>query len=202
MSTDAGTGTEVGAAEQTTIEEGWEYMMGAGAIMAVMGLLAVIFPFVTGVALSLLLGGLLVVGAIAHVVNAFSARRWTGSLVQIVLAIIYVVAGISLLANPVLGLATLTVLLIAFLLVGGLVEIVMGVRIRPEQGWGWVIASGVVSLVLAGLIWAGLPSSAAWAVGLLFGVHLLSSGISMMLVARGGRNAARATPTTGETSGV
>jgi len=89
-----------------------------------------------------------------------------------------------------------TILLTAYFLVEGVVEIFMGFRLRPESNWGWVIASGVVSLLLAGLLWVNWPSSAAWAVGLLLGVALLSSGISMILVAWGGRRAARAgTPT-------
>jgi uncharacterized membrane protein HdeD (DUF308 family) len=163
--------------------------MGAGVVLAVLGLLAILAPFVTGVALSILLGALLVVGSLVNVAHAFSARGWTASLWQIVLAVVYAVAGVALLVNPVVGLATLTILLIAFFLVEGVVEIVMGLRMRGEARWGWVVASGAISLLLAGLLWAGFPSSALWAVGLLFGVHLLTTGISLVAVAMMGRKA-------------
>jgi len=175
-----------------------------GGIIAVLGLLAILFPYVTGVSLSLLLGILAIVGGVVHVASAFSAQGWKGFLWQVFLGVVYAGAGIILMANPVLTLASVTILLTAYFLVEGVVEIFMGFRLRPESNWGWVIASGVVSLLLAGLIWVNWPSSAAWAVGLLFGVGLLTNGVSMILVAMGGRNAAQqtVTPPTSETGGV
>jgi len=191
MSTETGSG---GEQTMTSVQGSWRYLMGAGAILAILGVLAIIFPFVTGLALSLLLGALLVVGSILHFAHAFSAQKWTGAVWQILLGLLYVVAGIALMANPVVGITTLTILLIAYFLVDGVIEIVMGFQLRGEHGWGWMIASGVISLILAGLIWVNFPSSAAWAVGLLFGVGLLTTGISMMLVANGGRRAVQEAP--------
>lgn len=169
------------------VEENWGYLVGGGVVLAVLGVLAIIFPFVTGVALSLLLGALLVVGSLVHFATAFSARRWRGFAWHVLLGLVYAVAGISLMANPVVGLATLTILLVAYLLVDGVVEILMGLRLMGQRGALWVAASGVVSLLLAGLVWAGWPSSALWAVGLLFGASLLASGVSMVAIGLGGR---------------
>ncbi len=159
-------------------------MMGAGALIAVLGILAVLFPFVTGISLSILLGALLVVGALVHVAHAFSGG-WKRFVVQGLLAAVYAVAGIVLMANPVVGLTTLTIILVAFLLADGVLEIIMGYRLRGERGASSLIVSGVLGLVIAGLIWAGFPSSALWAIGLLFGVNLLVTGVSMMFMARG-----------------
>ncbi|MFC7046477.1 HdeD family acid-resistance protein [Halobacteriaceae archaeon GCM10025711] len=198
MSTDvAGTDETI---ESMELVGSWRTMMGAGVLLALLGVLAIIFPFVTGISLSILLGALLVVGSILHFAHAFSAQGWKGFIWQVLLGVLYVFAGISLLANPVLGLATLTILLIAFFVVDGVVELVMGFQLRGQTGWGWMMASGVLSLLVAGLIWTGLPSSAAWAVGLLFGIGLLSSGVSMMVVARSSRKLADSTsPPAGET---
>jgi uncharacterized membrane protein HdeD (DUF308 family) len=171
------------------IQRSWRYLIGAGIIVAALGVLAIFTPFVTGIALSIMLGALLVVGALVHAAHAFSARGWKGSIWQVVLAVVYALAGISLLANPVVGLATLTVLLIAYFVVEGIVEVVMGLRMRPESRWGWMTASGVISLLLAVLLWTGLPSTALWAVGLLFGVSLLSTGLSMVGIGMAGRKA-------------
>lgn len=185
---------------ETSLGDRWQFLMGAGILLAVLGVLGMIFPFVTGVTLSVLLGALLVVGSIFHFAQAFSGRGWRGFAVQVLLGLVYVAAGISLLANPVIGLTTLTLLLVAFFVVQGVLEILMGVRLRGERNWVWPVVSGVVSLVLAWLIWTSWPSSAAWAVGLLFGVGLLTSGIQMVLVAMGGRRAleeAATTPTAG-----
>jgi uncharacterized membrane protein HdeD (DUF308 family) len=161
--------------------------MGAGVLITVLGLIAIAAPFVTGVAVSVLLGALLVVGALGHGINAVSAGGVAGTVWQIALAAIYAVAGISLLANPVLGLTTVTILLIVYFAVEGLVEVAMGVGTRTDPNWPWYVVSGTVSLLLAGLLWAGFPSTAAWAVGLLTGIHLLSTGLLLVYVGYTGR---------------
>ncbi|WP_132058703.1 HdeD family acid-resistance protein [Halorussus amylolyticus] len=169
-----------------------------GALLVVLGLLAIAFPFVTGLSLSILLGALLVVGALVHVAHAFSARKWTGSIWQILLAVLYGFAGISLLANPVLGLLTLSLLLVSYFLVDGVVEIAMGVRVRPADGWVWLVGSGVLSLLLAVLLWVGWPATAAWALGLFFGLNLLSTGLAMILFSSRGEEVPSETAPTGE----
>ncbi|KTG08433.1 hypothetical protein AUR64_19055 [Haloprofundus marisrubri] len=163
----------------------------AGGIIAILGVIAILAPFITGISLSIFLGALLIVGAILRGVHAFGASNWKGGLFQGAMAIVYTVAGVALIANPLVGLASLTILLIAYFFVDGLVEIVMGLRLRPDANWGWLVASGVLGLVVAGLLFVGFPSTALWAVGLLFGINLLASGISMVMVAMDGRDHAR-----------
>ncbi len=169
-------------------QRNWRYLMGVGVLITVLGVFAVAAPFVTGVTVSILLGALLVFGALGHVVNAFTAGGLAGTVWQVALAILYAVAGISLLANPVIGLTTVTLLLIAYFAAEGLIEIAVGVQRRAEPHWVWYVASGAVSLVLAGLLWAGFPSTAAWAVGLLTGLHLLSTGLLLVYVGYVGRH--------------
>jgi uncharacterized membrane protein HdeD (DUF308 family) len=173
----------------TGLEGNWRYLMGTGIVIAVLGVLAILAPLVSGIAVSLAFGVLLLGGGLVHVVHAFTARDWTGSLWQFVLAAVYTVAGLSLLLDPVVGLVTLTILLVAYFAVDGLVEIGLGLRTRPDAGWTWLVASGVVSLGLAVLLWVGLPSTALWAVGLLLGISLLTSGISLLGLANVGRKA-------------
>ncbi|ELZ30485.1 hypothetical protein C475_00035 [Halosimplex carlsbadense 2-9-1] len=158
------------------------YLMGAGLLITLLGLLAVAAPLVTGVTVSVLLGALLVVGALGHAVNAFSAGGVAGTVWQVALAMLYAVAGISLLANPVLGLTTVTILLIVYFAAEGVVEVAMGVATRADPNWPWYVVSGTISLGLAVLLWAGFPGTAAWAVGLLTGVHLLSTGLLLVYV--------------------
>ncbi len=185
---------------ESTLHGSWRRLMIGGALIAILGVLAIVYPFVTGLSISIFVGVALIVGAVIHVAHAFSAGGWRGALWQVVLALVYLVAGVLFLTDPVLGLVSLTLVLIAYFLIDGVVEIAMGLRLRGESRWAWLVASGVVSLVLAGLIWAGLPSSAVWAVGLLFGVSLLTTGISMAMVAMGGRDAAEAADATARRS--
>jgi len=162
-----------------------------GVLLALLGILALLTPFVTGIALSILLGAALVVGALVHVAAAFSAGTAGNVVWQVVLGLAYGIAGISLLANPVLGLTTLTLLVIAFFLVEGVVEIIWAVAGRVENRL-WLGLSGVISLLLAGLLFAGFPATALWAIGVLFGIDLLVTGITMVLHGRAQEGAATA----------
>jgi uncharacterized membrane protein HdeD (DUF308 family) len=165
---------------QTATPEETRIAVFAGAIIAVLGALAILFPFVTGLSLSILLGALLVAGALVHVGHAFSAGSLWSAVWQVGLGILYGFAGITLVANPVVGLATLTLLVVVFFVVDGVVEVGWALAGRGNDGWVWMLTSGVVSLLLAVLLWAGFPSTALWAVGVLFGVNLLSTGITLV----------------------
>ena len=176
MSTETPSASTVSAQKQRTAR----YLIGAGIVVALLGVAAILSPFIAGVGLSITIGALLVLGGLTHIAHAFSARGWAGSLWQIILAVVYATAGISLLANPVLGLTTLTFLLIAYLAISGLLEVMIGVKMRPNSQWRWFIASGGVSLLLSGLLWAGFPSNAEWAVGLLVGLHFLTTGLTLV----------------------
>lgn len=182
--------------DSTAVRDTWRRLLITGAVLTVLGLMAVLTPAITGVALSVVLGVFLVVGGIAHFVHAASGRNWTGRLSQVALGIVFVVGGIVLVTEPYVGLFTLTALLIGFFLVDGIVEIVMGTRLRPYRGWLSIVGSGVLSLVIGWLIWMDFPSSAQWAVGLLFGIGLFTSGVSIVVTAIGGRNAVRNNVTT------
>ncbi len=159
----------------------------AGLIIAILGVLAVIFPFVTGLSLAILLGAILIIGALVHVSHAFSAGSPRNVLGQVILAVLYGFAGIAFMANPVVGLATLTLLAIGFLLVDGIVEIAWGLRSRGQPGAMWLLTSGGISLLLAGFLWLRFPTNAIWAIGVLLGVNLLVTGVSMVLVGGGTR---------------
>ncbi|WP_306056616.1 HdeD family acid-resistance protein [Natronococcus wangiae] len=195
--------TTTSEAGTESLRRGWRTLALAGGVLVLLGLLAMLLPIATGVAITYLVGALLVVGGIVHAGHAVTARGWRGSLWQLTLAIVSVVAGILLLVNPVLGLLSLTILVIAYLLVDGVAELGMSLRMGGEPGRGWIAASGVTSLVLAGLLWAGFPADAAWAIGLLVGISLVVTGLSMVAVAYDGRRTAEdATPSATEPRGA
>ncbi|ELZ12554.1 hypothetical protein C479_04137 [Halovivax asiaticus JCM 14624] len=136
---------------EESIETNWRPLAVAGGLIAVLGLIAAALPFGTGIALAYVLGAALLVGGVVHAGHAFTTDGWAGSLWQAALAGITIVAGLLILGNPLIGLASLTLLAIAYLLVDGLAELVASLRMGSGSGRGWVAASGVLSLVLAGL---------------------------------------------------
>ncbi len=174
--------------EAYTLERGWRTLAIAGGVVGLLGLLAIAFPFVTGLSIAIGLGGLLVVSALVHGAHVITARGWRGSLWQAVLAVVSLLAGLAVLANPLVGLATLTILLVAYLLADAVAELWMAVRMADQPGRASLAASGLISLVLAALLWVGFPASAGWAIGLLVGISLLTTGLSMAIVAYTGRS--------------
>ncbi len=191
--------TPVGESYSGTLEASWRQLALAGGVIMLLGLLAITFPFLTGLSLTLVLGVLLIVSGIVHGAHAFTVRGWRGSLWQLSLAVLSVIAGIVVLTTPVVGLVTLTLLVIAYLLVDGIVEGAMALRMAGQPGRGSIAVSAIVSLLLAGVLWSGFPTTAAWAIGVLVGVSLLVTGLSMVVVAYSSRDSsATITPPAGE----
>jgi uncharacterized membrane protein HdeD (DUF308 family) len=151
-------------------------------LMIVAGVLAIAVPVMAGVAVTAFVGWLLIFSGVLHLVFAWSAGRPAGVAFEILLGIVYGAIGFYMLANPVAGLASLTLALAVYLLLEGVLEFVLSIRLRPAAGSGWLLFDGVVTLVLAVMIWASWPSSAAWVVGTLVGISMFFSGITRLML--------------------
>ncbi|MCF3933734.1 HdeD family acid-resistance protein [Acuticoccus sp. M5D2P5] len=147
-----------------------------GLVLIVLGVVALIFPFVTTIATKIFIGWLFLVGGIVQVVHAFSTQKWSAFFLDLLVGVLYVLAGVWLAFFPLAGLITLTLFICATFIVQGVLEGAMAIRLRPVDGWGWLLASGIVSVAAGILIAAHLPSSAAWAIGLLVGINMITSG--------------------------
>ena len=132
-------------------------------LLLALGLVAIAFPYVTTIAAKVLLGYLILIGGVAHVVHAVMSKDWRGFLVNLLIGVLYVVAGAWLAFFPLTACLVLTVFLAAVLVAEGVLQIALGYRVRPEDGWLWIALSGVASIIVGALIWAELPSSAVWA---------------------------------------
>jgi uncharacterized membrane protein HdeD (DUF308 family) len=125
---------------------------------------------------------LILFAAICHLIFAFQSHSVGGVLWQVLLALLYGIAGIYMLMNPLLGVLSLTLLLAVFLLVEGILEMALYFRIRRVRHAGWVLFDGIVTLILGILIWAQWPSSSVWVIGTLVGISLIFSGISRFML--------------------
>lgn len=160
-----------------------------GIVMVICGILAVGSPLAAGVSVTLVVGLLLAIGGISQCVIAFSAGAFGQGLLVFLMGVITAIAGLFLLTQPLAGLAAITLFLAAYFIVEGIIELIAAVKIRPAGGWLWMLATGVVTLLLGVMIWRQFPVSGAWAVGLLFGIKLLMSGWWLILIGRGVRQA-------------
>jgi uncharacterized membrane protein HdeD (DUF308 family) len=180
----------------SVIEERPNLYLGLGIAMVVAGVAAIVLPWLATLAAEALLGAILVVGGVAAGVHGVSARRGNGVALHLVGAALYVVVGALLLLFPVAGVVALTLVIGAFFLAEGVLRLVQAVRLRGRPGVGWLAAGGVLALVLAVLILAAWPFSAAWTLGILLGIDLIFGGWWLGSLARTARH--RQAPARGE----
>jgi uncharacterized membrane protein HdeD (DUF308 family) len=179
----------VAAAVSATIHKHWVLFLVEGILLTVLGMLAILLPAVASLAATLIFGWILLLSGGMGLVTTIRARHAPGFGWSLLSALIGLLAGVLLLARPVLGTLSLTAVLIAFLMAEGVVSIFYATEHRKgfSAGWGWMLASGLLDLVLAVILLAGLPGTAVWALGVLLGANMIVGGaalISMALQAR------------------
>jgi uncharacterized membrane protein HdeD (DUF308 family) len=173
----------------------WQLFLAEGVLLLVLGVAAVVLPLVATVAVAFIIGWLLLMSGIVGLIATFRMRQAPGFWWSLVSALLAIAAGVVLLRWPLSGALSLTLILTIFFVIEGVASIFYALEHKRELSgrWGMMLASGVLDLVLASIIFLGLPGTAAWAIGLLLGINLVFGGwaiISMALVARG--NAPRA----------
>jgi uncharacterized membrane protein HdeD (DUF308 family) len=173
------------------VREHWMAFLIEGILLVILGLAAMIVPPLASLAVTIFLGWMFLISGIAGLVLTFWARKMPGFWWSLISAALAVVAGIILLAQPVQGTLTLTVVVGAYFLAEGVTTIMYALEHRRElsERWAWLLVAGIMDLLIAAVIIAGLPGSALWAVGLLVGINLLFGGatlIGMALAARKG----------------
>jgi len=175
------------------IADNWGWFLALGVVLLIAGVAAVAFPLLSTIAAKIALGWIFLVGGAVLVIHAFSIQQWRGFLLSLLIGVLYLVAGGWLAFFPFTGIITLTLLLAALFFTEGVLEVIMAVRVRPHEGWVWLLLSGLVAIAVGVLIAAELPSSATWAIGLLAGINLLTTGVSFVVLALAGRRQATAT---------
>lgn len=158
-------------------------LMFLGIALVVLGIGAILSPVVAGKAVVYFIGSLLLVTGMVQLVAGLRHESWGSKLSGIILGAITAVAGVAVLAHPLYGLAALALVLAIFFVAEGIWKIVMSFSFRPARGWLAMLFSGVLALLLGGMIWNQWPLSGMWAVGILVGVDLLSTGLSLIAVA-------------------
>jgi len=165
---------------------GWS--IGLSVLMIVAGVLAIASPLAAGIAINVLVAWLLVFSGCVHLVFSWYTRGIGGLLGELLLGILYICIGVYLLMHPVAGLKALTIALAIYLLLEAILEFVLGFTFRPLPGSGWLLFDGILTLILAVMIWRAWPSSSEWAVGILVGVSMLFSGTSRLMLSLAARS--------------
>jgi uncharacterized membrane protein HdeD (DUF308 family) len=173
------------------VREHWKAFLFEGILLVILGLAAMILPPLASLAVTIFLGWMFLISGVAGLALTFWARQMPGFWWSLISAVLAVAAGIILLVKPVQGTLTLTIVVGAYFLAEGVTTIMYALEHRRElsERWSWLLVSGIMDILIAGIIIAGLPGSALWAIGLLVGINLVFGGatlIGMALAARKG----------------
>ena len=167
------------------LKTSWVWMAVFAVISLVGGVLALMNPFAATLAATLMAGWVFAALGVLQVVQAFQVQGWGGFIWALLFGVLTLVVGISLIFNPLAGMVSLTLLVAVLFLVTGVVKVMYAFSLRPVSGWGWVLASGILSLVLGVMILGNFPWSAVSVLGILLGVELISNGVLFLVVALG-----------------
>jgi uncharacterized membrane protein HdeD (DUF308 family) len=172
----------------------WKLFLFQGVVMIILGVLAVAAPVVATLAVDIYVGWLLLISGIIGLVAMFSAKNIPAFLWSLLTAALSAAVGVLLVWKPVTGALSLTLVLTAFFIVEGVFQLVTSVAYRDVMrgSWGWMLVSGIADLVLAAIIILGWPLTAAWALGLIVGINLITSGVAIVMAALAGRSVAQA----------
>ena len=151
-------------------------------LIMIAGFFAIALPYIAGITFTFIVGWMLIFAGVLHLVFAFQSGQARMVIWQVLLAIVYGFIGVYVLRNPVVGLAGVTFAIAAYLIIEAALETVAAFQLRPASGWGWLLFDGIVTFILAMLIWATWPSSATWAVGTLVGISMLFSGLTRLML--------------------
>lgn len=171
----------------TIAKESIGWSIGLSVLMIVAGVLAILIPPVAGFTVLLVVAWLLIFSGAFHFVFAWHTRTAGGMIWEVLLGILYAGIGAYALVHPAAGLASLTLLLAAYLFAEGVLELVLSFRLRPMRGSNWLLLDGIVTLILGVLIWRTWPSSSEWVIGTLVGISMLFSGVSRLAISLAAR---------------
>lgn len=169
----------------------WGWLLALGVLLIVFGTLGLWMSFAMTLATVIMFGALLVVGGGFQLVNAFQLKGWKSMLWHVLIALLYVAAGILIVTDPILASMSLTMVLAWILIAVGVFRIIMAMQLRPVIGLFWPLLSGLISVLLGGMILAQWPATGFWVIGLFVSIEMIFNGWSSVFIAMAARNAAR-----------
>lgn len=166
----------------TIAKESVEWSIGLSLLMLLAGILAIVLPPVAGFAVLIVVAWLLMFSGAAHLVFGWHTRTAGGLIWELLLGVLYIFVGVYALLHPIAGLASLTLVLAIYLFAEGVLEFILSFRLRPMPASNWLLFDGIITVILAILIWRTWPSNTEWVLGTLVGISMVFSGVSRLLI--------------------
>jgi uncharacterized membrane protein HdeD (DUF308 family) len=183
--------TDLQTRMRVAVQEHWKAFLIEGILFVVLGIAAMIVPTLASLAVTIFLGWMFLSCGVAGIALSLWARQMPGFWWSLLSALLALGAGIILLARPAQGTLTLTIVVGAYFLAEGVFTIMYALEHRRElsERWSWLLTTGILDLILGGLIIAALPGSALWAIGFLVGVNMVLGGAALIGMALAARKA-------------
>lgn len=160
-----------------------------GVMLSLLGALAILFPLISTLTVTLVVGLAILAAGLVKLWRAFSTRPAGRAVLKGFWGLLYLFAGALILAAPLTGAATLTIVLGALFIVGGVASVAWSLMPPRAPRWGWMLASGAVSMLLGVLLIFMMPVAAFWFPGLLAGVDLITTGAAFIAIDRAAAHA-------------
>jgi len=174
------------------LKKNWGWLLAFGVLSIILGTIGLGMTFVLTEVSIVFFGILLIVGGVFQLFDAFKCKGWKSTLWHILIALLYIAAGIAMVSQPLMAAATLTLVIAWILIAVGVSRIIMGFQLKPAQGWYWPLISGLISILLGIMILAKWPVSGLWVIGLFVAIELILNGWSYVFVALAARKAGTA----------
>lgn len=177
------------------VRANWGWLMFMGIALTILGIIGLYMVGTLTLVSILWFGFLVIAGGVLTLIDAFRAEGWKAKLWEILIALLYLAAGIIMVMNPAAGAVWVTIFIAAFLLITGIFRIIIGFQIRDEvKSWGWTVFGGILSILLALMIYAQWPFSGLWVIGLFVAIEMIMQGTSMISIAVAAKASKNARP--------
>ncbi|WP_421723012.1 HdeD family acid-resistance protein [Bauldia sp.] len=169
------------------IQKHWGWYLALGIVFLIGGVFAIAMPFIATLAVTTIVGIALAFVGVVQIVQAWSSRSWGGFIWQLIMGLVITVGGVVIWLFPIQGALALTIVAAAIFLAKGVMQLILGFQMRPNAGWGWMVFSGLLAVVIGVLIWLYFPASTVFTLGTLAGISLIFSGWTYILISMAGR---------------
>ncbi|MCW2308353.1 HdeD family acid-resistance protein [Rhodobium gokarnense] len=171
-----------------TLHDNWVWFLILGIVLIIVGVFAVAAPLASSIAVTLVLAIALIVGGAAQAIQAFRVQSSSAFIWHLLVAIAAILGGIAIYIHPLIGTLALTLVVAAVFLMQGIFQLLLGLNLRRNKGWLWIVGAGAVSILVALMIFTGFPASAVYVLGILAGVAIAFNGWSYVAIALAAKN--------------
>lgn len=174
------------------LEKSWGWLFAFGLLSILLGSLGLGMTFMLTELTMVFFAALLIVGGVFQLLDALKCNGWKSTAWHVLIALLYIAAGVYMALHPELAAVSLTLVIGAMLIAVGILRAIMAFQIKPAKGWWWPLLSGLISLALGGMILAEWPQSGFFIIGLFVAIELIFNGWSYLFIALAARAARKA----------